>query len=175
MSRYDVVGIEYTVAADAHLPAGRVTHVIEEPGRSLVRVRRGHATEAVCAELNSTHRHIDRHGLWLRRAADFKGNQSWSSTDLPAGPTDGRATPATEARFESVPAAEFPEDVLCVMREQPGLAVWLVRDDHMSKQACDELTEYLTHTVGAGLWVQRWDGSAASRCVTPREFVPDDA
>ncbi|PJN40748.1 hypothetical protein CG747_10425 [Streptomyces sp. CB02959] len=136
--------MRYEIDTEDRVAPGRVLLLTQEPGLVVGTYRPGHASEILCEQLNSVCRHIFRHGLWAQRWGADEGTEPSEHALL-------------KVRFEIRPADAFPKDLVCLPQERPGEFVWLIREHHMSQQACDETNEHLRRAVKAGLWVQRWE------------------
>ncbi|MFJ6748301.1 hypothetical protein ACIQNI_08935 [Streptomyces sp. NPDC091266] len=153
--------VRYKVVPDDQLPAGRATLVVDGPGFVEARIRRGHASELLCEQLSTVSRHIFSNGLWAYHWREGANETDPCSDCAPA-----------EVWFEIHPADDFPKDMVCLHREQPGEFIWFVCEGHLSEQACGEFNEYLKSSLQNGYWVQHWDENEPGVVIRPAHPSP---
>lgn len=139
--------IDFQIIPAEQLPPGKSCSLAESVDRILVRIGEAHATHAVCEELVFLHRTLTAQGRWVQCAF---------------GKDPGRIEQPAEGRhvasivWERVAGHILPRGALAAQVERDGALLWLVHEDHISKQLCAELCTHGERIGGDGLWQQRW-------------------
>lgn len=142
----DPAQIQFQVVPMDALPSGRACRVDEMDGLIVARIGVQHGTAALCEELTVLHEALMVQGRWEQTPCSNPGR-----IDQPA---EGLAM--ATITWEQVSADVLPSDALAAPVEREGALVWLLSEQHATKQLCAEISEYGRRIGGDGLWRQHW-------------------
>lgn len=138
--------IRFQVVPMNALPDGRACRVEETDGLIVASIGAKHGTPALCEELTLLHEMLIAQGRLEQTPCSNADRINQPAEDL------AMATIA----WEQVSAEVLPSDALAALVEREGALVWLLNEQHASKQLCAEVSEYDRRIGGDGLWRQHW-------------------
>ncbi|MGQ4486850.1 hypothetical protein ACN6LM_003865 [Streptomyces sp. SAS_281] len=138
--------IRFQVVPMDALPSGRACRVDEMDGLIVASIGAKHGTPALCDELTLLHEALMAQGRWEQTPC--------SNTDRIDQPAEGLEM--ASIAWEQVSADVLPSNALAAPVEREGALVWLLNEQHASKQLCAEISDYGRRIGGDGLWRQHW-------------------